>query len=215
MIDILKNFRWLIISIILGFFISITYNLIKNNYFSSKNTTKINIFEVTLNNKIEEYFSKEEIQKYFRNIGIKNKNFAGLNIENSRKFENDFDDFQFIYEIKNGKIWYVSGILSINPDDCIQERDKRFNEYKILYKVGDNNRRLIIDDKYIKKENEFNRKIAMISYFFEDNLTVSRITCIDNREAYIPSDTDADTFKYIGELRYELINSDYGKIDND
>ena len=209
--DILKNFRWLIILIILGLIISITYNLIKNNYFSSKDTTKINIFDIQINDDVDLYFNKDEIKKFTTNLGNVKKDFRVLNVVNAHeKFQRGYDSGQVVFEIKTRDIWSISAIDPINPDECLSERDERFNEFKVKYKIFDvNDDRLIITNEFKTNSKYFEGvKTANINYYFDNIPAVARVGCYDFREGKMPEGSDADDFKNIGELRFELFRTD-------
>lgn len=213
--DIFKNFRWLIISIILGLIISITYNLIKNNNFSSKDTSKINIFDIKINDDVDLYFSKDEIKKYTTNLGNVKKDFGVLNVvDASEKFLKGYRSGQVVFEIKTRDIWSISAIDPINPDECLDKRDERFNEFKVKYKIFDvNNDRLIINNEF--KTNPIyveGVKVASINYHFENSLAIARVGCYDFREGKMPEGSDGDNFPNIGELRFELFRTNLEEI---
>lgn len=207
--DIFKNFRWLIISIILGFIISITYNLIKNYYFSSHNIKKINIFEINIDEDVSLYFNKNEIKKYTQKIGDVKKEFGVLNVMDAKeKFERGYTSAQVIYELNTGNIWSITTIDPINPDECLIERDKRYNEFRVNYKILDmNDESLKIENEYRKHKRDEDIYVAYIAYYFKDLPAIARITCYDNREAKVPEGSDGDSFKFLGEIRFELIKN--------
>jgi len=198
---------WLIIFVIIASFWKDIYNFSKN-YILAFNTTKnINVFEIKINDKIDQYFTKNEIEKYYEDIGL-NKDFKNLNIYNTKeKFLYQYDAVQIIYEDKTKNIWSVTTVSNIDPEKCLVKRNEKFNEFKILYKIRNNDDRLMIQNEY--KLRTLNRKVAKISYDLKDELSVARITCYDNREAKPP---EGKPFRYDGELRFELLNRDLKKV---
>ena len=135
-------------------------------------------------------------------------NFKNLNIYNTKeKFLYQYDAVQIIYEDKTKNIWSVTTVSNIDPEKCLVKRNEKFNEFKILYKIRNNDDRLMIQNEY--KLRTLNRKVAKISYDLKDELSVARITCYDNREAKPP---EGKPFRYDGELRFELLNRDLKKV---
>ena len=212
------EFRWLAIFIIIGLVISIAYNVIKNDTFNLKTVNNINVFDIKIDDNIDKFFSKKELEKYDVKIGNISEAFKVINIYNSdikNKFQNNYEDVQLIYEIATRKIWSVTTIDPINPDKCIPKRNEKFNELQIKYNILD------IDNEGIIKQNEYrissyNRKVAYIGYFLGDDLShMARITCYDNREAKIPEGSEINKFRHEGELRFELLSSELKKAYKD
>ena len=214
MMKIFSEFRWFFIFIILGIVISIAYNLIKNDYFNLKTVKNINVFDIKIDDNIDQFFSKRELKQYDTEVGYLKESFKLINIYDSNiknKFQNEYQGVQLIYETGTRKIWSVTTVDSINPDKCITKRNEKFNELKIKYNILD------IDDEGLIVENDYrtgslNRKVSYIGYFLGDNLSrMVRITCYDNRGAKPPEGTEEDKFRYEGELRFELLSSDLKK----
>ena len=207
---IFSELRWLFIFIIIGLVISITYHVIKNDYFNLKTVKNINVFDIKIDDNIDQFFSKRELKQYDTEVGNLKESFKLINIYDSNiknKFQNEYQGVQLIYETGTRKIWSVTTVDSINPDKCITKRNEKFNELKIKYNILD------IDDEGLIVENDYrtgslNRKVSYIGYFLGDNLSrMVRITCYDNRGAKPPEGTEEDKFRYEGELRFELLSS--------
>lgn len=220
MMKIFSEFRWFFIFIILGIVISIAYNLIKNDYFNLKTVKNINVFDIKIDDNIDQFFSKRELEQYDTKIGNLKEDFKLINIYNSNiknKFQNEYNSVQLIYEVGTRKIWSVTTVDPINPDKCITKRNEKFNELKIKYNIldiDDEDLRLIRENDY--RISSYNRKVALLGYFLGDDLShMARITCYDNREAKIPEGSEEDKFKHDGELRFELISSYLKKVYKD
>ena len=207
---IFSELRWLFIFIIIGLVISITYHVIKNDYFNLKTVKNINVFDIKIDDNIDQFFSKRELKQYDTEVGYLKESFKLINIYDSNiknKFQNEYQGVQLIYETGTRKIWSVTTVDSINPDKCITKRNEKFNELKIKYNILD------IDDEGLIVENDYrtgslNRKVSYIGYFLGDDLSrMVRITCYDNRGAKPPEGTEEDKFRYEGELRFELLSS--------
>lgn len=212
------EFRWLVIFIIIGLVISIAYNVIKNDYFNLKTVKNINVFDIKIDDNIDQFFSKRELKQYDTEVGNIKESFKLINIYDSNiknKFQNEYEGIQLIYETGTRKIWSVTTVDSINPDKCITKRNEKFNELKIKYNILD------IDDEGLIVENDYrtdslNRKVSYIGYFLGDDLSrMVRITCYDNRAAKPPEGTEKDKFRYDGELRFELLSSELQKAYKD
>ena len=203
-----KN-KSLIVFIIFGLIIVIVYNLIKNDYFNFRTVKNINVFDIKIDDNIDQFFSKRELEQYDSKGGLK-EGFRLINIYNSdikNKFQNKYADVQLIYETGTRKIWSVTTIDPINPDKCITKRNEKFNELKIKYNILDiDDERLIFENDY--RTDSLNRKVSYIGYFVGDDLShMVRITCYDNRDAKLPQGSVIDKFRYEGELRFELLSS--------
>ena len=212
------EFRWLAFFIIIGLVISIAYNVIKNDTFNLKTVKNINLFDIKIDDDIDKFFSKRELEQYDTKIGNLKEGFKLINIYNSNiknKFQNEYNGVQLIYETGTRKIWSVTTVDPINPDKCIKKRNEKFNELKIKYNIVDlDNEGLIIDNDY--RISSLDRKVAYIGYFLGDDLSrMVRITCYDNRGAKVPEGSEKDKFRYDGELRFELLSSELQKIYTD
>ena len=215
---VFSELRWLFIFIIVGLVISITYHVIKNDYFNLKTVKNINVFDIKIDDNIDQFFSKRELKQYDTEVGNLKESFKLINIYDSNiknKFQNEYQGVQLIYETGTRKIWSVTTVDSINPDKCITKRNEKFNELKKKYNILD------IDDEGLIVENDYrtgslNRKVSYIGYFLGDDLSrMVRITCYDNRGAKPPEGTEEDKFRYEGELRFELLSSDLKKAFKD
>ena len=117
------EFRWLAIFIIIGLIISIAYNVIKNDTFNLKTVKNINLFDIKIDDDIDKFFSKRELEQYDAKIGNLKEGFKLINIYNSNiknKFQNEYNVVQLIYETGTRKIWSVTTVDPINPDKCIK-----------------------------------------------------------------------------------------------
>ena len=212
------EFRWLPIFIIIGLVISIAYNVLKNDTFNLRTVKNINLFDIKIDDDIDKFFSKRELEQYDIKIGNLKEGFKLINIYNSNikdKFQNEYNGVQLIYETGTRKIWSVTTVDPINPDKCIKKRNEKFNELKIKYNIVDlDNEGLIIDNDY--RISSLDRKVAYIGYFLGDDLSrMVRITCYDNRGAKVPEGSEKDKFRYDGVLRFELLSSELKKAYKD
>ena len=95
------EFRWLAIFIIIGLIISIAYNVIKNDTSNLKTVKNINVFDIKIDDDIDKFFSKRELEQYDIKIGNLKEGFKLINIYNSNikdKFQNEYNGVQLIYE---------------------------------------------------------------------------------------------------------------------